>query len=162
MKADIIRKLAELERMSLAELQEKWRDLFGTEPPGYNRTFVIKRLSYRVQELAYGGIRPETRAQLDAALDTAGYDELGRPRPKPKNRPPVEGIVPGTLLVRHYQGERHTVTVLAEGFEYRGKPYRSLTAITREIAGVQWNGPAFFGLRGKDKVTVRRRGDDGE
>jgi hypothetical protein len=70
--------------------------------------------------------------------------------------------VPGTLLVRHYQGERHTVTVLAEGFEYRGKPYRSLTAITREIAGVQWNGPAFFGLRGKDKVTVRRRGDDGE
>jgi len=161
MDADIIRQLAELERLLFPELKRKWIDLFGTEPPGYNRIFLIKRLSYRIQELAYGGVRPETRAKLDAILDAEGYDEFGRAGSKPAPKLPGDGLVPGTVLVRHYQGQRHSVTVLAEGFEYRGKPYRSLTAIAREIAGVQWNGPAFFGLRGKGKTTVRRRGDDG-
>lgn len=162
MDGDIIRQLAELDRLPYGELKQKWVGMFGAEPPGYNRVFLIKRLSYRIQELAYGGLRPETRAKLDAVLEAEGFDELGRPGAEPKPQMPGDGIVPGTVLVREFQGERHTVTVLADGFEYRGKPYRSLSSIAREISGCRWNGPSFFGLRGKGKTTVTRRGKDGK
>ncbi|MGA9666478.1 MAG: DUF2924 domain-containing protein [Gallionella sp.] len=54
---------------------------------------------------------------------------------------------PGTRLIREWQGRAHHVTVLANGFEYGGKTYRSLTAITRHITGTPWSGPQFFGLR---------------
>ena len=56
-------------------------------------------------------------------------------------------LSPGTRLLREWQGRTHHVTVLAEGFEYDGKAFRSLTAITRVITGMAWSGPLFFGLR---------------
>jgi hypothetical protein len=158
---DLIKQLAALDAMGLDELRAKWTELFGTEAPGYNRGFLVKRLSYRVQELAYGGLGAETRARLDRVLEAEGYDDLGRPGKRAPARHSGEGIVPGTLLVRDYQGRRHTVTVTAEGFEYCGKPYRSLSPIAREITGTNWNGPAFFGLRAAGRVTVSRRDDDG-
>ncbi len=161
MDIEILRRLAELERLPMGELRRRWETLFGTKAPGHNRTFLVKRLSYRIQELAYGGVRPETRQQLDRLLEEAGYDELGRPKNNDGTKLSGDDIAPGTVLIREYQGVRHTVTVLPEGFEYRGKPYRSLTAIAREIAGCQWNGPSFFGLRGKDPATVKRRRKNG-
>ena len=59
MKGDIIRRLAELDRLPVPELKKRWREMFGAEPPGYNRTFLVKRLSYRIQEEAYGGVSTE-------------------------------------------------------------------------------------------------------
>ncbi len=53
----------------------------------------------------------------------------------------------GTRLIREWQGIEHTVTVLADGYEYQGRPYRSLSAIARAITGTRWNGPLFFALR---------------
>ena len=53
----------------------------------------------------------------------------------------------GTRLIREYQGIEHCVTVLADGFEYQGRPYKSLSAVARAITGTRWNGPLFFGLR---------------
>ena len=55
--------------------------------------------------------------------------------------------ITGTRLIREWQGVEHTATVLADGYEYQGRPYRSLSAIARAITGTRWNGPAFFGLR---------------
>ena len=162
MKRDIIKRLADLDRATVPELKQKWREMFEGEPPGYNRTFLVKRLSYRIQEEAYGGVGTETRAALDAVLDAAGYDELGRPGKTPTVAVAGGQMVPGTTLVRIWNDRRHVVTVLDNGFEYSGKPYRSLTAIATEISGTKWNGPAFFGLRRKGKATVRRRGSNGE
>jgi hypothetical protein len=162
MKRDIIRQLADLDRATVPELKRKWREMFGSESPGYNRTFIIKRLSYRIQEEAYGGVSAETRAALNAVLDAAGYDELGRPGKEPTVPVAGERMVLGTTLVRLWNDRRHVVTVLDNGFEYQGKPYRSLTAIATEISGSKWNGPAFFGLRQKGKATVRRRSGNGE
>lgn len=162
MKNDILRQLAELERMPFAGLRKQWQELFGGEPPGYNRTFLIKRLSYRIQERAYGGIKPETRAELDRMLNEEGYDELGRLGPKEAPRIREDQIVPGTTLIRYWKGERHTVTVLDEGFEYLGQPHKSLSAIAKKISGTKWSGPAFFGLRKKGGASVKRRGSDGE
>ena len=53
----------------------------------------------------------------------------------------------GTRLVREWDGVEHCVTVLADGFEYDGRSFRSLSAIARAITGTRWNGPLFFGLR---------------
>jgi len=153
----ILKQLAELERMSGPELKERWRALFGAEPPGYNRIFLVKRLSYRIQELAYGGLSRQTRERLNRLLDEEGYDELGRPpQEKPHGRDRL-GIVPGTALIRHWDGQRHVVTALEEGFEYCGRHFRSLSAVARNITGTSWSGPAFFGLKGKGRKAVETR-----
>jgi hypothetical protein len=53
----------------------------------------------------------------------------------------------GTVLAREYQGERHTVTVVPDGFVWQDATYSSLSTIARAITGTAWNGPRFFGLR---------------
>jgi hypothetical protein len=63
--------------------------------------------------------------------------------------------VPGTVLTREYRGEVHQVTVLEEGFEYRGKVFRSLSGIAKEITGTHWSGNLFFGLRKRGKGNAR-------
>jgi len=138
-----------LERLPVAELADRWRALMGTEPKRNNRRFLIKRLAYRIQELAYGGLTAQDRDRMERLLDAEGYDDQGFAVTKNRRRPVNKGgkFLPGTLLVREWAGERHEVRVLERGFEYRGLPYRSLSAIARLITGTQWNGPAFFGLR---------------
>lgn len=55
----------------------------------------------------------------------------------------------GTRLVREWHGSNHTVEVLAEGYSYQGKTYKSLSEIARIITGTRWSGPRFFGLNRK-------------
>ena len=62
----------------------------------------------------------------------------------------------GTVLVREYQGKRHTVTVAQDGFIWDDKTYPSLTVIARAISGTNWNGPRFFGLREGSPKTVQQ------
>ena len=72
-------------------------------------------------------------------------------------RPPADRprrLKPGTVLVREYQGERHAVTVVANGFVWREATYASLSTIARAITGTNWNGPRFFGLRIDKETTV--------
>jgi Protein of unknown function (DUF2924) len=140
---DVLARLAALKSADIADLKQQWRELCGTEPPPYNRKFLESRLAYRIQELAYGGLKPETVARLEALgeqLD-GGNAVLRRIRAG-EDRP-----IAGTRLVREYQGVQHTVTVLADGFEYEGRPYRSFSAIARHITGTRWNGWSFFGLK---------------
>jgi Protein of unknown function (DUF2924) len=119
-----------------------WRDLFETEPPPYNRRFLESRLAYRIQELAYGGLKPETIKRLEAiAEDLDGGDPVRRRR-LANNRP-----IAGTRLIREWQGVEHCVTVRDEDYEYQGRPYKSLSAVARAITGTRWNGLVFFGLK---------------
>jgi hypothetical protein len=148
--------IAELQHLPMPALQERWRSLMGSDPPRYNRSFLIRRIAYRVQELAQGGLSQATRAKMNELLDRAGYDEIGALR---RGRPPVPARrgrpVAGTRLIREWNGELHEVTAVSGGFEYRGRRYRSLTAITELITGTHWNGPAFFGLRTKRAEASR-------
>jgi hypothetical protein len=145
----VLRQLAELERLSVPELAERWRALMDTAPARHNRRYLIKRLAYRIQELAYGGLTSQDRDRMERLLDAEGYDDQGFAVTKKRHRPVNKDgkFLPGTLLVREWAGERHEVRVLERGFEYRGLPYRSLSAVARLITGTQWSGPAFFGLR---------------
>jgi hypothetical protein len=134
----VLAQLAQIPTMEIGALKTMWRDLHGSEPPPYNRKYLESRLAYRVQELAYGGLKPQTLKRLAALAE-----EL-----EPRGARSNAGVpVAGTRLLREWQGVEHSVTVLADGFEYQGRPYQSLSAIARSITGTRWNGWVFFGLR---------------
>jgi hypothetical protein len=149
MKDSVLRQIADLQSLSHEKLKALWRTLNGGEPPAYNRTFIIKRLTYRIQELAYGGLSEHTRTTMREVLASNGYDESGLPPGSGRKRQRCNPDMPilGTRLVREWNGKRCEVIVVPGGFEFEGKPYRSLTAITKAITGTHWNGRAFFGLR---------------
>jgi hypothetical protein len=136
----VLAQLTALKAAPIADLKAKWRDLFEAEPPPYNRRFLEDRLAYRIQELAYGGLKPETVERLDALADEL-EGKLSRRR-RIENRP-----VSGTRLIREWKGVEHQVTVRDEDFEYQGRPYQSLSAVARAITGTRWNGLVFFGLK---------------
>ena len=147
-KADVPGRLAALKITATPALKQMWRELFGTEPPPYNRRFLESRLAYRVQELAYGGLKPETVARLEALGDQLDGGNVVIRRMRGDDMPIV-----GTRLVREYQGVDHCVTVLRDGFEYEGRAYKSLSAIARAITGTRWNGLLFFGIRNRRRAA---------
>src|SRR6266571_4978457 len=53
---------------------------------------------------------------------------------------------PGTLLTREWDGHLQRVMVLADGFAWNGKTYRSLSKVAFAMTGTRWSGPRFFGL----------------
>ena len=142
--ADVLGRLAALKDTPTADLKQQWRELFGKEPPAFNRPYLVSRLTYRIQELAYGGLRPETRARLEALGEQLDGGNVVLRRTRADSRP-----LTGTRLLREWRGVEHAITVLADGFEWEGRPYKSLSAIARAITGTRWNGWTFFGLRSR-------------
>jgi len=135
-------RLAALRTMPTPDLRAQWRELFGTEPPPYNRRFLKNRLAYRIQELAYGGLKPDTIKRLEILGEQFDGGNITTRRIRHDAMP-----IAGTRLIREWHGVEHTVTVLVEGYEWQGRPYRSLSAIARAITGTRWNGLVFFALK---------------
>lgn len=143
-------RLAALKTTPTVGLKNQWRDLFGREPPPYNRRYLESRLAYRIQELTYGGLKPETIKRLERL----GEELDGGDRTKSRKRADhSDKPITGTRLIREWQGVEHTVTVLAEGYEWQGRPYKSLSAIARAITGTRWNGLVFFGLKNQRRAA---------
>lgn len=138
---DLPARLAALAGADIRDLKNEWRSLFDTEPPPYNRRFLESRLAYRIQELAYGGLKAELVKHLEALGEQIDGKNMILRRVRQEQRP-----VPGTRLLREYHGVEHIATVTRDGFEYQGRPYQSLSAVARAITGTRWNGWAFFGL----------------
>ncbi|HEV7253435.1 MAG TPA: DUF2924 domain-containing protein [Mesorhizobium sp.] len=144
----VLSRLSALPTLSMDELRQQWRELYGSEPPRNNRQFIESRLAYRIQELAYGGLKPETRRRLDALVaDLDSEAQAGRGGKGKGSSSPEQNLLVGTRLLREWQGIEYTVTVLDSGFEWEGRPYASLSSVARAITGTRWNGPLFFGLR---------------
>jgi hypothetical protein len=131
---------AEIDRvrsLGLDELRTLWCTTLRTSPPpALTKDLVARFICWHIQEQALGGLDPDT-AKLLAAL--ARGDKPGSDGPR--------RLKSGTVLVREYQGERHTVTVVRGGYLWREATYPSLSTIARAITGTAWNGPRFFGLR---------------
>ena len=140
----VLARVAALKAMPTAELREQWNALFDGPAPLYNRRFLESRLAYRIQELAYGGLRPETVRRLEQLGEQLDGGNTAVRRMRGNDRP-----ITGTRLLREYQGVEHAVTVLADGYEWQGRPYKSLSAIARAITGTRWNGLTFFGLKNR-------------
>jgi hypothetical protein len=135
-------RLAALKTTPTRQLKTQWRDLFETDPPPFNRRYLESRLAYRIQELAYGGLKPATVRRLEKLGEELDGGSKTKRQVRADSRP-----ISGTRLIREYQGVEHCVTVRNIDFEYQGRPYKSLSAIARAITGTQWNGLAFFGLK---------------
>lgn len=141
-KDTVLPRLAALKTAPIADLKQQWRALFGKEPPPFSRTYIQSRLAYRIQELAYGRLKPEIVARLEALGEQLDGGNITLRRIRRDAKP-----IAGTRLVREYQGIEHTVTALADGYEWQGRPYQSLSAVARAITGTRWNGLVFFGLK---------------
>lgn len=136
-------RLAALKSTPTPDIKQQWRDLFDSEPPPFNRRYLESRIAYRIQELAYGGLKPETIRRLERlGEELDGGDSKKRSIRADRERP-----ITGTRLLREWQGVEQIVTVTADGFEWQGRPYKSLSAIARAITGTRWNGWTFFGLK---------------
>jgi hypothetical protein len=134
----VLAQIAALKAKSTAELRDMWRELFDREPTVLGRRYLEDRLAYRVQELHFGGLSDRARRKLDALADQL--------EPKAARRRDPGRPIAGTQLRRQWKDFEHVATVREHDFEYNGRPYKSLSAIAREITNVRWNGWTFFGL----------------
>jgi hypothetical protein len=135
----LLAQIAALKTRSTPELRDMWRELSDQEPPVLGRRYLEDRIAFRVQELHFGGLSDRARRKLDALADQLD--------PKAARRRDPGRPIAGTRLVREWKGTEHVVTVREQDFEYQGRPYKSLSAVARQIAQSRWNGWAFFGLR---------------
>jgi hypothetical protein len=140
----VLSRLAALHAAPIATLKRQWLELYGKEPPPFSRSYIQSRLAYRIQELAYGGLKPETVDRLVALGEQLDGGNVVLRRIRADSRP-----LAGTRLIREWQGVQHVVTVRQDDFEFEGRPYQSLSAIARHITGTRWNGWTFFGLRAR-------------
>jgi len=157
----MLSEIARLRAMTVAELQIRWRELYGEESRSRNRDFLWRRLAWRLQELAHGGLSDRAKSRI-ADLAPAGFmravtpTSLGTvvtvaesPDPAPVRRirdPRLPSA--GTVLTRQYHGREIRVLTLEDsGFEWDGRRFGSLSEVARAVTGARWNGRLFFGLR---------------
>jgi hypothetical protein len=153
--AAIEAEIAHLRSLALDALRRRWRAVFGQTPPaGLSKNLLGRMLACRLQEQAFGGLDRESLSLLEGLARRGGA---------PRRR-----LKPGTVLVRDYHGQRHTVTVTDHGFEWQGTTYASLSAVARAITGMAWSGPRFFALaranatsnRSNNSKRVRGKGNE--
>lgn len=137
---DVAAELVRLKELTIFDLRQEWRRLERLPPPmRLSRDLLVRGIVYKLQERAFGGL---SKSMLRRLTKGAHRSRAG------ESRGSAAAIVtkPGTRLVREWCGVTHSVLVLADGVEWRGQRYRSLSVVAREITGAHWSGPRFFGL----------------
>ncbi|EAU66075.1 conserved hypothetical protein [Stigmatella aurantiaca DW4/3-1] len=170
--ADVPQQLAALASMSVPDLAAKYLELYGEPTRSRNRDYLKKRLAFRIQELAEGGLSTRAVARISELGDR--LPERWRMRQVEETKPsapPPSGPVdvrapaaegrdarlppPGTVLTRVFKGAQHRVTVREDGIEFEGQLHRSLSSVAKLITGTAWNGFTFFGLRAGGSKAVK-------
>ncbi len=111
-----------------------WNSYFDEKPEQITKRYLIRRIAYRVQEIKYGGLRPEVVKLLNKRV---------RDETKIKKSP----IKLGMTLTRIYKDVEFRVTVVEDGFDYNGVVYKTLTQVAKVITGTKTSGPLFFGVK---------------
>ena len=131
--AAIEAEIARIRSLRLDVLRRRWRVMFGRTPPAVlSKDLLGRMIARRLQEQAFGSLDRESLRFLEGLARHGGWSR--------------RQLKPGTVLVRDYQGQHHTVTVVPDGFNWQGTTYPSLSAIARAITGTAWSGPRFFAL----------------
>jgi hypothetical protein len=146
----------QLRQMTTAQLRLKYHELFGFASHSNHKVYLFRRLAWRLQNLAEGGLSERARQYAreiteDADLRLCAPKQFGAAppaRPVANTSRQVDPRVPapGTQLIKRYKNETITVTVLEDGFQHGERVYKSLSAIARQVTGTQWNGYSFFAL----------------
>lgn len=167
--------IATLYRLSTRQLQQRFAELTGDATVSCNRAWLLKRLAWRLQAQAHGGLSPRAcqrardiaqeadlrllppREVPDPATKPATLSSdpvpLGPTAPGDSNQADRRLPPPGSVLVRKYKGRELHVTVLAAGFEWQGRLYPSLSAVAKAITGSHCNGYLFFHLKGERRSS---------
>ncbi len=156
--ADLPAQLGALDNMTVAQLSEWYRQLYGEPPRTRHRRALQKRLAFRLQEQVLGGLSSEAQATINA-LGTElpqrwrmrlAASPTVEPQASAQAAPPRDARLPtpGSVVRRIYRGKLYEATVEEKGFSFLGKSYRSLSAIAKQITGTAWNGFDFFELNG--------------
>lgn len=152
------RELAALDGMTVGQLAEKYLEVLGELSRSRNKAYLQKKIAWRIQELAEGGLSERAKRRIaELAEDAPIRQRPGRETGHASARDPRLPR-PGTTLKRIHGGREHAVTVNADDFEFRGKRYASLSAIAKVITGTNWNGLLFFGLTTR-RASNRREGE---
>ena len=159
MSLNVGKEVAALQRMTVKELRERYAEVFGDETRTGNKAWLVKRIAWRLQAMAEGGLSERARqraAELANEADIRMTPPKAKPAAKAKERTVTSDVrfsgdnrlpLPGTVLTREYKGDTLQVRVLENGFECEGEVYRSLSAVAKAITGSHTNGFHFFRLR---------------
>jgi hypothetical protein len=161
----LLASLEELRRMNIPALKQRYFALFGQESKSSNKAFLFRRLAWKLQAQAKGGLSERAQQRAAEIVDEA---DLRVRAPKgflPFDVPAVEWAAdrslaprdwrippPGTILTRRHGNREIVAKVLKKGFEFESRRYRSLSAIASEVTGTRWNGIRFFGLAERRNV----------
>ncbi len=147
---DFLKDVAALNNKPLKDLQDRYQRLYGPKKAApANKTFLIKRIVYKLQELKHGGLSQAAKDKVSALISK--HDPVNNKSNRIAKSMSVKSTrdsrlpIPGTMITKMYKGKKLEVKVLEKGFEYKGKVYRSLSAIAKDITGNIWNGFLFFG-----------------
>jgi hypothetical protein len=156
--ATVAEQLVALEKMTVGELAGRYREVFGVPTRTRNKNYLRKKVAWRVQEIAEGGLSPRALAQIEELAPLApvrwrttqpdaeaAVTAVATPKLYPDRDPRLPP--PGSVIVRAHKGIEHRVTVLDNGFEYKGAHHETLSQLARVITGTPWNGFLFFGLK---------------
>lgn len=151
----VIHEIMDLQTRSLEELKSKYEALFGGQKANSNnKTYLWRKLAYRIQELNCGGHTNETHAQLSEIIEH--YDPINNKSLRPDKTAEERAKrnlcrdkrlpIPGTVITKRYKDQILEIKVLDRGFEFKTKTYKTLSAIANELTRAHWNGYLFFGL----------------
>jgi hypothetical protein len=148
----ISEQIVALQAMTVPALVAEYARVYGRPPHvKANRIWLWRRVAYRIQELALGGLADDARARLEELMADVVVPRAKTEVPAPKGPRGKHALPAGMTLTREWHGEQVTVRVTTTGFEWDGKPYRSLSAVAQAITGQHWSGNLFFGLKSRSK-----------
>ncbi len=155
---NVEKELAALQKLTVDGLRGRFADVFGEPTRSRHKEYLIKRIIWRMQANAEGGLSERALARARELANDADLRVTAPRQPKLADAPartvtvatavrPGTDLIPGTMLQRLYKGRTVRVVALADGFEHEGERYKSLTAVAKAVTGQHWNGRLFFGLR---------------
>lgn len=157
MALNVEKEVAQMQRMSVSELRDKFAEVCGEPTNCRNKPWLIKRIVWRIQANEYGGL---SERAFRRAAEIAHFADLRLTAPRSgatgantliASELQADPRLPmaGTILTRSYKGRTLQVQVRADGFQFEGETFKSLTAIAKQVTGAHWNGFAFFGLQAR-------------
>ena len=132
-------KIDRLKLLSKKELETQYFEIFGhLAPKGYTKSYLIKEIIWQEK---YNKLPSELQNRINKLVDE--YEKTKSINIKKFKK---FGVTVGTKFIREYKGEKYEVVAIENGFKYKDKTYKTLSAVANIITGTHWNGKKFFGV----------------
>ena len=141
-----------LKNATAEKLLKRYKELYGEDATGTHKTYLWRKIAYKLQEQEHGDLSAKAKGKLKALIEE--FDPINNKALRPDKPAANQSLlvkdkrlpIPGTVITKKYKGTNYQAKVLEKGFEYNGKIYKTLSAISKEITGAHWNGYLFFNL----------------